>query len=140
MSKVFLMNGISMVTETCPRCQTVHAFEEAIYKVAKARSGSAHVYCPNGHSWVYPSPAEASENEETRLERDRLKQQLAQKDDEIRAAYASAAAALSAAKAAKAQATKIRKRIDKGVCPCCNRQFQDLARHMASKHRGEALQ
>lgn len=30
--------------------------------------------------------------------------------------------------------TKMRKRVGKGVCPCCNRSFSNLERHMASKH------
>lgn len=27
-----------------------------------------------------------------------------------------------------------------GVCPCCNRTFSDLQRHMASKHKGFAAE
>lgn len=140
MDKVVIVNGHRMVTATCPSCNTVHAFEEAINTVARARSGVGLVYCPNGHSWVYRSAAQESENTKLRLERDRLKQQIAQKDDEIRAAKQAEIEARAAARTAKAHAAKIRKRIDKGVCPCCNRQFRDLARHMETKHRGEALQ
>ncbi len=32
------------------------------------------------------------------------------------------------------QYSRMRKRIQNGVCPCCNRTFQNLARHMASEH------
>jgi hypothetical protein len=28
----------------------------------------------------------------------------------------------------------MRKRIQSGVCPCCNRTFENLGRHMKSKH------
>jgi hypothetical protein len=30
--------------------------------------------------------------------------------------------------------TKIKNRVGHGVCPCCTRSFQNLARHMASEH------
>ncbi len=30
--------------------------------------------------------------------------------------------------------TKVKKRAANGVCPCCNRTFSDLARHMKAKH------
>lgn len=37
-------------------------------------------------------------------------------------------------RAAKGQLTKFKKRVGKGVCPCCNRHFKDLARHMETQH------
>ena len=30
--------------------------------------------------------------------------------------------------------TRTKNRVARGVCPCCNRSFQDLMRHMATKH------
>ena len=34
----------------------------------------------------------------------------------------------------KAAKTKLKKRISSGVCPCCDRTFKQLARHMKDKH------
>lgn len=34
----------------------------------------------------------------------------------------------------KAAKTRIKNRVSKGVCPCCNRTFANLAAHMANKH------
>lgn len=34
----------------------------------------------------------------------------------------------------KGALTKVKNRISKGVCPCCNRTFADLQRHMTTKH------
>ena len=34
----------------------------------------------------------------------------------------------------KAAKTRIKNRIANGVCPCCNRSFKDLHRHMQNKH------
>jgi len=36
--------------------------------------------------------------------------------------------------AAKGQITKIKNRVGNGVCPCCSRTFQNLMRHMQTKH------
>ena len=38
------------------------------------------------------------------------------------------------ASAARGQVTKLKNRAAAGVCPCCNRQFQNLKNHMATKH------
>lgn len=82
-------------------------------------------YCPNGHSLSYKvGPTEA---DKLRLERDRLKQQLAQKDDAIRDAERALAAQ-------KGQVTKLKKRAVAGACPCCNRTFRQLTLHMKHKH------
>lgn len=34
----------------------------------------------------------------------------------------------------KGYVTKVKKRVGRGVCPCCNRTFKDLAAHMETKH------
>lgn len=34
----------------------------------------------------------------------------------------------------KGHLTRIKNRVGQGTCPCCNRQFKDLRRHMASQH------
>ena len=36
--------------------------------------------------------------------------------------------------ATKGVVTRLKKRAIAGVCPCCNRTFQQLAAHMAHKH------
>lgn len=49
---------------------------------------------------------------------------------------------LVAEKSLKSEITKrrkIEKRVANGVCPCCNRTFEDLARHMSTKHKDYAL-
>jgi len=41
-------------------------------------------------------------------------------------------------KAIRGELTKLKKRVTNGVCPCCHRSFQNLRRHMATKHPNEA--
>lgn len=103
------------------------------------RNDKRNFYCPNGHSMAYTQ----NEADRLRIERDRLKQQIAQKDDEILAAQRGEdwqrrlrESAERKAAAARGQVTKLKKRAAAGVCPCCHRQFTDLQRHMAGKHPG----
>ena len=79
-------------------------------------------YCPNGHSQLYSDETEA----------ERLKRELQAKNFELEARTR----ALYTAQASEA---RLRKRIEGGVCPCCNRTFQNVARHMATKHKGREL-
>lgn len=81
-------------------------------------------YCPNGHPRVFKGESEA---EKLRRERDRLAQQLAHKDDQIKSRDKSLVAA-------KGQITKLKKRASAGTCPCCNRTFSNMAQHMKTKH------
>lgn len=87
-------------------------------------------WCPNGHKISY------SETENQRLQRE-LKAARRSRDyaqTAKRAAEDQAQAAEYRRRAAVGQVTKIRNRIANGVCPCCNRTFVNLERHMSTKH------
>ena len=75
-----------------------------------------------------------SNEEKLRQERDRLIQRMAEKDDEIKRQRDRKEAAQRQASAFKGVVTRTKNRIAGGACPCCNRTFQNLARHMATKH------
>lgn len=103
------------------------------------RTSHQSFYCLHGHSNVYREGE--SELDKIRRERDRLKQQAAQKDDELRWARQSeqrqreeAQHQRNRANGYKGHATRITKRAKAGICPCCNRHFTALERHMATKH------
>lgn len=89
-------------------------------------------YCPNGHSRVFHK----SEADRLAEELSRTKQQLAERDDTIRRQRELREAAERSAAAARGQVTKLKKRASAGVCPCCNRTFLALGKHMAQKHPG----
>lgn len=94
------------------------------YKARKEKGESEKkFYCPNGHCRVFSE----SDLDVTRRERDRLAQRLAQRDDELKAKERQLVAQ-------KAIATKLKKRASAGVCPCCNRTFTNMARHMETQH------
>jgi hypothetical protein len=124
--------GIDIIdVGACCRCKAPMFLPAELYHSAK-RSPSISFFCAYGHSQHYP----AGESEETKLrrERDRLAQRLAEKDDRITQLREHAQAAERRAAAARGQVTKIKNRVGHGVCPCCNRTFENLARHMANQH------
>jgi hypothetical protein len=84
-------------------------------------------YCPNGHSLSFKG---------TRLEvaRPRARARAARLAAARDQAEASARAQRGAATRARNQRDKDRQRVAAGVCPCCNRTFKQLARHMKSQH------
>jgi len=130
-----------MITCTCPTCKTVHGISEEIHQTAKARPDEMNVYCPNGHPWVYRKGE--TELDKMRRERDRLKQDIAYKDDRIASLFNTVTDTKRSLVATKGHLTRTRKRISHGVCPCCNRSFENLKQHMGTKHpdfyRAEAL-
>lgn len=65
---------------------------------------------------------------------ERLRRQAASLTSRIDQERARASTLERRLSAAKGQATKLRKRAANGVCPCCNRTFVQLARHMATQH------
>lgn len=82
-------------------------------------------YCPNGHSLSY-------DGERSRLERElRAAKDRAARD---RAARDQAEASLRATKGVVTRQRERLERVAAGVCPCCNRSFRDLRRHMQTKH------
>lgn len=87
-------------------------------------------YCPLGHSNVVRERL----SEKYRRERDRLQQRLAEKDDRIRSEREAREQAERSVSAYRGQVTKLKKRASAGVCPCCNRTFVNLQRHMSNKH------
>ena len=120
-----------LVEETCCSCHIRFAMPYSFQK--RCREDSKVLFCcPNGHYQHYSG--EQTEREALRRERDRLKQQAARLEDEAREAREDADAAKRQAAAFKGVATRIKNRVQHGVCPCCNRTFQDLARHMKSQH------
>lgn len=118
-----------LVTINCGECGGVYAIGER-YRDQKRDKGG-YWNCPYCRcSWGYG---------ESLIEKER------KKNEQLRTLYnnasASAVKALQQAdkserrrKAQKAATTRIKNRVKAGVCPCCTRTFQQLARHMKTKH------
>ena len=110
-------------------CGIKHAIPEGLYRKAKS-DPNFNVHCPLGHSFVY----RVSDTVKERERADRLAQQLASARDDVRIARIETTAARNRERAQKAAKTRIKNRVAAGVCPCCTRSFQNLARHMAGQH------
>jgi hypothetical protein len=129
-----------LLDKICPVCGVRYGLDETYYNYRKSGAAAADKrswYCPNGCSLSVTTTDAAK----LRQERDLLKQQLAQKDDEIKWQRESAQRARDDAEhqrhranGYKGHATRITKRAKAGVCPCCNRTFKQLAEHMARRH------
>ena len=134
MGKYIWEGGKQFYLTECPSCQTEHAIEMVLYNAAQQRRGpnGLQIYCPNGHEWHLTTGDSAIDR--VRQERDRLKQQLAYKDDEISRQKQRRERAERSASAYRGQVTKLKNRSKAGLCPCCNRTFQNLRRHMETKH------
>lgn len=111
---------VELVNETC-WCGMPFALPRSLDEAA--RKAGHTIYCPLGHTIVWKQ----TEADKLRQERDRLKQDAARLQDEI-------AAERRRADEAEQKATKAAKRAAAGVCPCCNRTFINMQRHMKTKH------
>lgn len=78
-------------------------------------------YCPSGHSQIFTSESEAEKNARLlREEQARHHRTLQRVNDESKA---------------REKAERKLRSVSRGVCPECNRSFENLARHMACKHK-----
>lgn len=116
-----------MTWRTCYKCKCQMWVPDALNEAALAKRGPLGItfFCAYGHEQHYVIGE--SEEDKLRRERDRLNQRIAQKDDEIKSLEARRRAAVG-------QVTKMKNRVGNGVCPCCNRTFGNLARHMMTQH------
>ena len=92
-------------------------------------------YCPNGHNihFLGPTKAEILQRE---LDETKRRLDMARSDrDAIREVKNREIAGLKVtAGKAKAKLARVEHRVANGVCPECHRSFQNLRRHMATKH------
>lgn len=126
-----------MLTETiepihCAECSILFAVPSRFDRAR--RNDHNRFYCPMGHINIYKTESEA---EKMRRERDIYIQRVAQRDDEIKKQRSMREAAERQAAAARGQVTKIKKRVDAGMCLHCRRTFSQLATHMRMMHPKE---
>lgn len=119
----------TLVIVRCGECELSFGMSEAFYNERK-RDHQAW-YCPAGHPRIF---TDKSDVEKARDRAAQLERRLANRDEDLRAERASHRVTEHRRRAAKGQLTKTKKRVANGVCPCCNRSFADLGRHMAGQH------
>lgn len=122
MSGIVLHFQRTFETEECITCGTVFAVVDSFIQQKKRDHGV--FYCPNGHNQFYQGKSDV----------EKLRDQLADKERQLAAERERASTNYIAREKAERQATRLKKRISGGACPCCKRSFISLARHMKAKH------
>jgi hypothetical protein len=119
---------VTLETTTCWKCGITHAVPSHFLK--SRQQDKQTFYCPNGHGGAF-----------TESESERLRKQLEAAQREASAAKTREQSEREQRWAAEADRDKairansrLKKRAAAGVCPCCNRTFENLQRHMHTKH------
>ena len=81
-------------------------------------------YCPAGHRQYYAG----------KTEEEKLRRKLAQTQSDLKAEQGRVAILKEQRDKVKRSHMRMRERVKNGVCPCCTRSFDNLARHMKTKH------
>lgn len=123
----------TLVPRDCAVCGTTFAISEYFEK--RRRDDGEQFYCPNGHSLSFNDTLEKRLKKELAQERASHDQTRAQCRDE-EDMHDDTKKRLSCQKGVT---TRLKNRAKNGVCPCCNRSFANLKRHMGSKHPGYAV-
>lgn len=113
---------------TCGVCHIAFAIPTSKYR--KCSENGAEFWCPNGHNLVFTETEKQKLLKQLEQEKKRTKWAEESRDN-YRADLQNEQRKRSALKGVL---TKVKKRVGHGVCPCCQRTFQQLARHMNSKH------
>jgi len=120
----------------CSECGVLYAIPERMRATAERRGGFTLMWhCPNGHELGYGENQAEKLERQLDTERRRSARLVAERDQ----AEAHARAQKGRATRFKNDRDRERRRVAAGVCPCCNRTFQNLARHMATKHPDHAV-
>lgn len=118
---------VTLVVESCCSCGVRFGLDSEHEEILRRKKST--FYCPNGHSLHYPGESDHSKAE-------RLARDLAAARDREATLRAENQKRLRLQRAAEGKTRAIKRRVSAGVCPCCTRSFQNLARHMESQHPG----
>ncbi len=135
MSSAQIQVSVNIETQECANCGVIFGMPD--YLVKMRRQDGSPFYCPNGHNLVFKSEIDRLKKE---LDKVTLRAQTAEADALYRKNQAEriAAQAERQRRADKAKFTRMRNRIAKGFCPCCNQHFPDVLEHMRAEHPREA--
>lgn len=111
-----------LIKEECCFCGVIFGIEQNHQK--ELLKTHQDFYCPNGHKQHYIAETEA----------ERLKRELTIERQQHDQTKAELEHTKYQRRANKGVLTKLKARVKNGVCPCCNRSFTDLNRHMKTKH------
>lgn len=111
----------------CGACGVLFGLE-ASYHASRRRDGKGF-HCPNGCLIGWKGRWEQLEQKLEAAQRE-IQQTRESRDRQARARVA----AEHSLRTTRGHLTRQKQRIAAGCCPCCNRTFQNLRRHIASQH------
>jgi hypothetical protein len=117
----------TLVTTSC-WCGIPFAIPENLYDWMR-KSDENGCKCPNGHNMVFGNSLE-----EQLEEQKRRTNQAIQREAATKALLRHEERSHAATRGHLTRKQKQLGRVKAGVCPCCNRTFQNLARHMSNQH------
>lgn len=125
-----------LVSIECPNCSGIYAISENYQDEARKLGGFKQCWtCPYckeergyGESEADKLRKLITQMEQSNVRLEEAKRYAEQEADHFR----------KSRDAIKGVLTKERKRVGNGVCPCCNRSFINLKRHMKTKHPNHA--
>lgn len=128
-----ISQAVTLVTEECCSCGAVFAMTDSFRQQCLDNPGpnGKRFYCPSGHAQWYTGETEAEKERKKRL---LVEQRLESERGWSARLSGDLEAERKSHASTKGQLTKTRKRIQGGVCPCCNRHFTNMERHMAGEH------
>ena len=123
-----------LATITCGSCGGIYAVAETFRLHKQVKGGYWNCpYCQClwgfGESEISKVRDQLRAAEE-KVERERKRTEWAQQEARITERRR---------RALKGHLTKMKKRVSHGLCPCCNRNFENLHRHMKVKHPSYAV-
>lgn len=118
----------TLVIMHCGKCGIAFGMTESKYTRCKEKGEDW--YCPNGHCRIFTTSALDEKDAEIK----RLKENNAWLDRRLTSERETREVTERRLRAQKGVTTRLKKRAANGVCPCCNRYFENLHRHMTSQH------
>ena len=125
MGQIAVKHEVLLETMDCITCGVTFGIPKTMHDTARRVGG--FWCCPNGHSqgWEKGTENTKIKNLERELELEKSRKQ---------SALERANALQIRADDLERKAKMALKRAKAGVCPCCNRTFKQLVRHMKTKH------
>lgn len=113
--------SIQMTEMECGECGISFCVPES-WRSERQKNGTGW-FCPNGHSRIYRESDVQKLTKQLSEEKERTRLALCRENEER-----------ARADRLEKERKRLAKRAHAGTCPCCNRTFQQLARHMKTKH------
>lgn len=116
--------NIEMKQEICCNCHMVFWMPHSFYRQCSEQRPHKEFWCPAGHRQHYIGESDL----------DKMRRRAQQAEQHNAMLHAEARAAVQERNAAQADLKRHQRRTKAGLCPCCNRSFINMQRHIKTKH------